>query len=91
MAPPNKQIFNAKILARLCDILFYSWTMYKLKIKLLYNNEKPFCTKKELLNFKFTLPLAELDIAGPRSMSNGLIFSDHIPVDIPFRNFFIAI
>ena len=56
--------------------------MYKVRIKLLYNEEKLFCTKAELLNFKFTLPLAELDIVGSRPVSNGLIFSDDIPVDI---------
>ena len=56
--------------------------MYKFKIKLLYNEEKLFCTKTELLNFEFTLPLAKLDIVGSRPVSNGLIFSDDISVDI---------
>ena len=37
---------------------------------------------KQLLNFKFTLPLAKLDIAHSRSESNGLVFSNNIPVDI---------
>ena len=55
--------------------------MYKFRIKLLYNGEKLCCTKTELLNFKFTLPLAKLDIVGSRPVSNGLIFSDNILVD----------
>ena len=50
--------------------------MYKFKIKVLYDEEKLFCTKIELINFKFTLPLAKLDIGGPRPVSNGLIFSN---------------
>ena len=41
-----------------------------------------FCTKTELLNFKFTLPLAKLDIVGSRPVSNSLILSHGIPVDI---------
>ena len=56
--------------------------MYNFKIKLLYNEETLFCTKTELLNFKFTLPLAKLDIVGSRPVSKGLIFADDIPVDI---------
>ena len=56
--------------------------MYKFKIKLLYNKQKVFCTKKELLNFKITLPLAKLDMVSSRLVSNGLIFSDDIPIDI---------
>ena len=44
--------------------------------------KKSFCTKTELLNFKFTLPLTKLDMVGSRLLSNGLI---------PFSNFFIAI
>ena len=36
--------------------------MYKFKIKLLYNEEKNFGTKTELLNLKITLPLAKLNI-----------------------------
>ena len=51
-------------------------------MKLLYNEEELFSTKQELLNFKITLPLAKLDIVGSRLVSNGLMFSDHIPVDI---------
>ena len=47
-------------------------------MKLLYNVEKLFCTKAELLNFKITLTLAKLNIVGSRSVSNGLIFSDDI-------------
>ena len=58
--------------------------MYKFKIKLLYNEEKVFCTKTDLLNFKITLQLAKLDMAGSRLVSNGLIFSDD-------SNFFITI
>ena len=62
--------------------------MYKFKIKLL-NNEEKLCTKTESLNFKFTLPLAKLDIVGSRAVSNGSIFSDDIPVDIQLVTFLL--
>ena len=61
--------------------------MYKHKIKLLYIEENLFCTQKVLLNFRFTLPLPELDIVGSRPVSNGLNFSDDIPVDIRLVTF----
>ena len=51
-------------------------------MKLLYNEEKKFCAEIDLLNFEFTLPLAKLDKVGSRLVSNGLIFSDDILVDI---------
>ena len=44
--------------------------MYKFKIKLLYNEEKFICTKRELLNFKITLPMAKLDMVSSRLISN---------------------
>ena len=44
--------------------------------------KKIFCTKTELLNFKFTLPLAKLNMVSSSLVSNGLMFSDDIPVDI---------
>ena len=47
-----------------------------------------FFTKTELLNFKFTLPLVKLDIVGSKPVSNGLIFSDDIPVNIQLVTFF---
>ena len=56
--------------------------MYKFEIKLLYNKEQNVCTETELLNFKCTLPLAKLDMVSSRLVSNGLIFSDHILIDI---------
>ena len=56
--------------------------MYKFKMKLLFNDTKPFCTKPELLNFKVTLVLVELDMVGSRLVPNGLIFSDDILVDV---------
>ena len=61
---------------------------------LLYNVEKLFCTKAELLNFKFTLkplnlPLAKLDIVSSRPISNGLIFSDDILVNIQLVTFLL--
>ena len=62
--------------------------MYKFKIKLIYNEEKIFSTKTELLNFKITLPLAKLDMVGSRLVSNDLIFLDDIPVDIQVVTFF---
>ena len=51
-------------------------------MKLLYYEEKLSSTKAELLDFKFTLPFAKLDIVGLRPVANGLIFSDAIPVYI---------
>ena len=56
--------------------------MYEFKMKLLYNEEKNFPTKTELLNFKFTLPLAKLDMAGSRLVSNGTMFLGNALVDI---------
>ena len=50
--------------------------MYKFRMKLPDKKEELFCTKTELLNFKFTLPLAKLDMVGSRLVSNGLIFSN---------------
>ena len=52
--------------------------MYKLKIKILYNEK----AKTELLNFKITLTLAKLDMVGSRLVSNGLNVSNDIPFDI---------
>ena len=52
--------------------------MYKLKIKILYNEK----AKTELLNFKITLTLAKLDMVGSRLVSNGLNVSNDIPLDI---------
>ena len=43
-------------------------------MKLLYNEEEFVCAKTELLNFRFTLPLAKLDMIVARLVSNGLIF-----------------
>ena len=63
--------------------------MYKFKIKLAYKTEKLFYIKAELLNFSFTLPLGKLDIVGSRLVSNGLIFSDDIPVDIQVVTFLL--
>ena len=61
--------------------------MYKFKVKLIYNEEESFCTKTESLDIKITLPLAKLDIVGSSLVSNGLIFSDNIPVDIQLATF----
>ena len=38
---------------------------------------------KQFVNCKVTLLLAKLDMVGSRLVSNGVIFSDAIPVDIP--------
>ena len=65
--------------------------MYRFKIKLLYNEEKLFCTKTELLNFNFTLPLAKLDIVSSRLVSNGLIFFTEDSGRYLVKNHFIAI
>ena len=65
--------------------------MYRYKITLLYSEEKRFCTQKELLDFKFALPLATLGIVSLRPISNGLTFSDNIPVNIQLVTFFVTI
>ena len=62
--------------------------MYKFKIKLLYNEKKLFCTKTELLNFKFTLELAKLDMVGLKLVSHSLNFSYDNPVDIQLVTFY---
>ena len=62
--------------------VFNLQTIYKFKIKLLYNEENVFCTKTEFLNFKIAFSLAKLDMFGSRLVSNSLIFSDVISVDI---------
>ena len=43
----------------------------------------------KLVNFKFTVALAILDIVGSRPVLNGLIFSDYILVDIPSVTFLL--
>ena len=48
-----------------------------------------FCTKTELLNFKFIMPFAKLNIVGSRPVLNGSFFSDDIPVDIQLLNFLL--
>ena len=58
-------------------------------MKLLCNEEECFCTKTELLNFKITLSLAKLDMVGSRLVSNGLIFSDDIQVNILLVTFLL--
>ena len=58
-------------------------------MKLLYNEEKFFCIKTELLNFNITLPLAKLGIVSSKLVSNGLIFSDDIPVNIQLVTFLL--
>ena len=42
-----------------------------------------------MLNFKFTLTLAKLDIVRSRPESNGLILFDNIPVDIQLVAFLL--
>ena len=63
--------------------------MHKFKIKLLYKEERFFCTKTELLNFKITLPLSKLEMIGSKLVSNGLAFSDDIPVSVSFYCYLI--
>ena len=63
--------------------------MYRFKMKLLYNEEKRFCIKTELLTLKNTLPLAKLYMVGSRLVSNSLIFSGDIPVDIQLVTFLL--
>ena len=49
--------------------------MYKFRIKLLYNKEKIFGFKTELLSFTRTLPLAKLFMVEARLASIDLIFT----------------
>ena len=63
--------------------------MYKVNIKLLYNEEKKVCTKIELLNFKITLSLTKLDMVRSRLVSNGLILSDDILAYIQLVTFLL--
>ena len=58
--------------------------MYRFKIKLLNNKGKLFSTKTELLNLKFTLALARLDVVSSRSVLNSSIFSDNIQIHIQY-------
>ena len=61
--------------------------MHKFKTKLLYNEEKLFYIKTEMLNFKITATLAKLDMVASRLVTNGLIFLDGIPVNIQLVTF----
>ena len=63
--------------------------MYKFKVKLLYNEEELFYIKIKLPNLNIALPLAKLDIVSSRLVSNGLIFSVNIPVDIQLVTFLL--
>ena len=63
--------------------------MYTFKINLLYNEEKFSCTKTGLTNFQITLPLDKLDIVHSGLVSNDLIFSDVVPVDIQLVTFLL--
>ena len=58
-------------------------------MKSLFNEEEFLCTKTELLSFKITLPLAKLDMVESRLVSNDLIFSDDILVDIQLVTFLL--
>ena len=89
MAFPDhyKQFVNLTLLVGQRGQVLTSQTMYKFKIKLLRNAETFFCTKTELLNFKVTLPLSKSGIIISRLVSNGLIFSGDIPVDVQLVTF----
>ena len=87
----NKQLISQTFLLGLRDQLFNLYIIYKFKIMFLYNEEKPFCTKTELLNLNITPRLTKLDMVSSRLVSNGLITSDDIWVDIQLVNFFTVI
>ena len=57
-------------------------------MELLYNEEKFFCTKTELLNFMLTLPLTKSDMNGAILGLNELIFSGNTPADIQLVIFY---
>ena len=84
----HQNVFSVKVLLA-CSQFFYSKTIYKFKIKLIYNEEKIICTKIELLNFKIILTSAKLDMAGLRLLSNCLIFSDDASVNIQLKTFLL--
>ena len=63
-----------------CGQVFNSQTMYKFKIKLLYNEEKKFSTTAQLSNFKITLPLAQLDMVRSK-----LVLNEHSTIQLNFR------
>ena len=63
--------------------------MCKFKMKLLYNEENPFCTKTVLLNFKITLPFTKLGMVGSTLVSNDLIFPHDILVYIQLVTFLL--
>ena len=48
--------------------------MYKFKMKLLYDEEKMFWTKTELLHFKLAFLFAKLGMVETRLVLNGLTF-----------------
>ena len=60
-----------------------------MKGKLLYNEEKFFCTKMDLLNFMLTLTLAKLDMVSTQLGSNGLILLGNTPVNIQLITFLL--
>ena len=78
-----------KIIGRIPWSISQFIEVHKFKIKLLYNEEEAFCSKAELLNFKITLPLARLDIVDSSSVTNGLVISDDILVDIQLVTFLL--
>ena len=57
-------------------------------MKLLCKEENFFSIKTELLNFKITLTLAQLDMVNSMLVSNGLIFLGDITVDIQLVIFY---
>ena len=61
-----------------------------MKGKLLYNEEKFFCTKMDLLNFMLTLTLAKLDMVSAKLGSNGLILMGNTPVNIQLVTFLLS-
>ena len=69
-----------------------SYWIYKLCINVkgnYYTMKKNCFALKQFVNCKVTLLLAKLDMVGSRLVSNGVIFSDAIPVDIPWATFLL--
>ena len=82
-------ILAKSLLAELRGQLFNLKTIYKLKMKLLFNGEELWYTETNLLNFDNTLPLAKLGIASSRLASNGLLFSVNILVSMQLVTFLL--
>ena len=77
---------NNFLVENYCYDCVANYLIYRLCIQLKQSHytmkKKIFCTKTQLLNLKITLSLPKLDIISSKLVSNGLIFSVDILVNI---------